>query len=83
MVKKNLVYDGVEIKKGNMFNGVLISRVSPDGKTITGVHETAGIRTLHLYKDGWRIVGKHTFTPCPNRSWHHLGTTCEVCGQKG
>lgn len=23
------------------------------------------------------------FVPCPNRAWHHLGTTCEVCGQYG
>ena len=23
------------------------------------------------------------FKPCSNRAWHHLGTTCKVCGQKG
>lgn len=22
------------------------------------------------------------FIPCPKRAWHHLGTTCQYCGQK-
>ena len=26
---------------------------------------------------------KESFKPCPNKSWHHLGTTCKVCGQRG
>ena len=26
---------------------------------------------------------KESFKPCSNRYWHHQGTTCKVCGQKG
>ena len=25
---------------------------------------------------------KKGFYPCPNRAWHTLGTTCDICGLK-
>ena len=34
-------------------------------------------------KMNYKKNSKKGFVKCPNTSWHHLGTTCEVCGQRG
>jgi len=47
-----------------------------------------GIKVSYCDLCGKKLVNKTKkkksgFSPCPNRSWHHLGTTCKVCGQRG
>ena len=34
-------------------------------------------------RENYIKASKKGFVKCPNTAWHHLGTTCEVCGQRG
>ena len=40
-------------------------------------------RLMDSERKNYKKNSKNKFVPCPNRAWHHLGTTCEVCGQRG
>ena len=40
-------------------------------------------RLMDWERKYYKKNSKNKFVPCPNRAWHHLGTTCEVCGQHG
>jgi len=50
-----------------------------------------------VYDTGWKLKknmqkdkvyphkwydDKGNFVPCPKRNYHHLGSTCQYCGQK-
>jgi len=43
----------------------------------------AQVLAKHKIKMDYKKASARGWVKCPNTSWHHLGTTCEVCGQHG
>jgi len=41
------------------------------------------VMAKHKIKMDYKKASAKGWVKCPNTSWHHLGTTCEVCGQYG
>ena len=71
-------------KYSSYLGGILKQAVLHPGDRVVAYHEENGYECedYAIYDPAINTITSNSFG-CPSRYWHHVGSTCSVCGLKG